>query len=419
MALGALNPVFIYFALVYHLVLMPLVVRDLLRLPQRPGFRARRDIPRPLSLGTDEAILIGLRHQGAAGLEALVADHVPAALRPSTREVHATFDTEGELVAEYVTNPPRRGSFRLSWLDVRCWRKGGFWIRQVRLAVADEAAVYPNVKAIRQYQLSARRGMPYRAGLRRSRPPGAATAFAGLRDYLPGDDIRRINWKATARRDRPVTVELEAERGQQVVILVDCGRLMTAPAGNLSKLDHSINAALLLGWLAQQQGDRVGLVAFSDRVDHFLAPARGPAQMNRLNDLLYAIRAQPVEPDFGEAFTLVSRTVTRRSLVVVLTDLLDPTASSELVSQALWLGRRHLVLVVAMADPALAAARDSEIDRSERAYEWAAAEELLAARRRSFEALRRGGVMSLDVAAGELSPALVERYLELKERALL
>ena len=94
-------------------------------------------------------------------------------------------------------------------------------------------------------------------------------------------------------------------------------------------------------------------------------------------------------------------------------------ASGELVSQALWLGRRHLVLVVAMSDPALAAARDSEIDRSERAYEWAAAEELLTARRRSFEALRRGGVMSLDVAAGELSPALVERYLELKERALL
>lgn len=398
---------------------MPLTVRDLLRLPRRNGFSARRDIPRPLSLGTDEAILIGLRHPAAAGLEVLLADHVPAALRPSVREVSARFDSGGALVAEYLTNPPRRGSFRLPALDIRCWRKGGFWIRQVRLPVADEAAVYPNVKAIRQYQLSARRGMPYRPGLRRSRPPGAATAFAGLRDYLPGDDIRRINWKATARKDQPVTVELEAERGQQVVILLDCGRLMTATAGNLTKLDHAINAALLLGWLAQQQGDRVGLVAFSDRVDHFLTPARGAVQIKRLNDLLYAIRAQAVEPDFGEAFTLVSRRVTRRSLIVVLTDLLDPTASGELVSQALWLGRRHLVLVVAMADPALTAARDAEINSSERAYEWAAAEELLAARRRSFEALRRGGVMSLDVAAEELSPALVERYLELKERALL
>jgi len=406
-------------AVLFNAALLVLATRDLLKLPRRPGFSARRDIPQPLSLGTEETILVAVRHADAAGLEALLADHVPAALRPAVREVAARFDVRGELLAEYATNPPRRGSFQLPALDIRCWRRGGFWIRQVRLPVADEAAVFPNVKAIRQYQLSARRGMPFRPGLRRARRPGAATAFAGLRDYLPGDDIRRINWKATARRDQPVAVDLEAERGQQVMILLDCGRLMTAEAGNLSKLDHAINAALLLGWLAQQQGDRVGLVAFSDQVDQYLPPARGAVQVNRLNDLLYAVRAQPVEPDFGEAFTLVSRRITRRSLVVVLTDILDPTASAELVNQALWLGRRHLVLVVAMADPALARARDAAIDTSERAYEWAAAEELLSSRRRSFEALRRGGVMGLDVAAAEMSPALVERYLELKERALL
>jgi uncharacterized protein (DUF58 family) len=261
--------------------------------------------------------------------------------------------------------------------------------------------------------------MPFRPGQRRSRPPGAATAFAGLRDYIPGDDPRRINWKATARRDQPVTVELEAERGQQVMILLDCGRLMTARAGALSKLDHAVNAALLLGWLAQQQGDRVGLVTFTDQVDSFLAPQRGPTQVNRLSEALYGVRAQFVEPDFGEAFALLARRVGRRSLVVVLTDVLDPGASRELVAQALWLSRRHLVLVVAMEDPALVAARDAPIDRSTRAYEWAAAEELLASRRQSFELLRRGGVLGLDVPAGTLSPALVERYLELKERALL
>jgi len=255
--------------------------------------------------------------------------------------------------------------------------------------------------------------------LRRPSGSRAATAFAGLRDYLPGDDPRRIHWKATARRDQPVTTEVEAERGQQVMILLDCGRLMTAPAGNLTKLDHAVNAALLLGWLAQQQGDRVGLVAFTDQVDSFLAPQRSPAQVSRLSGALYGIRAQFVEPDFIEAFSAVARRVSRRSLVVVLTDVLDPGASRDLVSQALWLSGRHLVLVVAMEDPALIAARDAPIDRSARAYEWAAAEELLAARRHSFEALRRGGVLGLDVPAGKLSPALVERYLELKERALL
>ena len=406
-------------AVAYSLILLFLLVRDAATLPGRRGWEATRDVPNPLSLGAEQEILVGLRNPLAAGLEVILADHVPASLAPGRREVRGRLDGRGEWIIGYTVRPPHRGAFQFGPIEIRTWRRHGWWMRQLRLPAQQPAAVYPDVLAIRQYQLTLRRGMPYRPGQRRSRPPGAATAFAGLRDYLPGDDPRRIHWKATARRDQPVTTEVEAERGQQVMILLDCGRLMTAPAGNLSKLDHAVNAALLLGWLAQQQGDRVGLVAFTDRVDSFLAPQRSSAQVTRLSGALYKVRAQFVEPDFGEAFSLVARRVSRRSLVVVLTDVLDPNASRDLVAQALWLSSRHLVLVVAMEDPALIEARDAPIDRSARAYEWAAAEELLTARRQSFEALRRGGVLGLDVPAGKLSPALVERYLELKEPALL
>jgi uncharacterized protein (DUF58 family) len=418
-ALAQLGPWLWLPAIAYNAALVVLAVRDAATLPTRRGWEATRDLPAPLSLGAHQEVLVGSRNRRAAGLEGALADHVPTVLNPDRREVRGTFDERGEWIAIYQVNPAQRGAFEFGPVDLRVWRRRGWWARQVRLPRPQGAAVYPNVLAIRQYQLTLRRGMPFRPGQRRSRPPGAATAFAGLRDYIPGDDPRRINWKATARRDQPVTVELEAERGQQVMILLDCGRLMTARAGNMSKLDHAINAALLLGWLAQQQGDRVGLVAFTDQVDSFLAPQRGPTQVNRLSEALYGVQAQFVEPDFGEAFALLARRVSRRSLVVVLTDVLDPSASHELVAQALWLARRHLVLVVAMEDPALISARDAPIDRSTRAYEWAAAEELLASRRQSFEALRRGGVLGLDVPAGTLSPALVERYLELKERALL
>ncbi|HLQ60703.1 MAG TPA: DUF58 domain-containing protein, partial [Candidatus Acidoferrales bacterium] len=276
-----------------------------------------------------------------------------------------------------------------------------------------------NVLAIRRFQLSLRRGLRALAGLRRARPPGASTAFAGLRDYVPGDDLRRISWSATARRDRPVTIEVEAERGQQVLLALDCGRLMTAPAGELTKLDHAVNAALLLAWVAQTQGDRVGLLTFSDRVRSFRAPERGAGQVGRLNQLLYDVDAEYVEPDYAAAFLFLAYRLRRRSLVVVLTDVLDPGASRELVAHALRLSGRHLVLVVAVSDPEVVAARETPLDRPERAYEWAAAEELLAARRQSFDLLQRGGVLGLDVPAGQLSPYLVERYLELKERALL
>jgi uncharacterized protein (DUF58 family) len=216
-----------------------------------------------------------------------------------------------------------------------------------------------------------------------------------------------------------VVIEVEAERGQQVMIALDCGRLMTAPAGELDKLDHAVNAALMLAWVAQAYGDRVGLMTFDDRVTGFIKPERGSSQIRRLTEALYAIKADYVEPDFGHAFTHLALRLGRRSMVVVLTDVQDPEASKELVAHCLRLAARHLVLVVAMSDPAVMMARDQSITSSARAYEWAAAEEFVASRRESFELLRRGGVLGLDVVAGSLSPALVERYLELKERALL
>jgi uncharacterized protein (DUF58 family) len=414
-----IHPVFWIVVGAYYLALLWLAASDAARLPPASGFAASRVLPEPFSLGELQAVQLLVAHARAAGLPAEVADHVPAELRPDQRVIVGRFDQEGLLTVEYQVEPPHRGRYQFGQVDVRCWRPGGWLVRQVRIKADEPAAVYPDVLAIRRYDLTLRRGMRIMIGLRRARPPGATTAFAGLREYLAGDDVRRISWKATARRDSPVTMEVEAERGQQAIIAIDCGRLMTAPAGLLTKLDHSINAALLLAWVAQNHGDRVGVMTFTDAVRRFLPPQRGPAQVSVINKLLYDIKAEYSEPDFAEAFSYLALRVSRRSLIVVLTDVLDPEASRDLVGHAIRLSRRHLVMVVAMSDPEVLAARNLPIADVGRAYEWAAAEELLSARRASFEQLRKGGVLGLDVEAGRLSPSLVERYLELKERALL
>jgi len=413
------SPVLGLVAIVYHVGLVMLAARDLALLPGRSGYLVSRKTPEPFSLGEQEDVTIAIENPAAAGLLARIADHAPAELKPHPRELDSRFDAAGHLQVTYRTFSPRRGAYRFGPVDLRVWRDGGWWRRQVRLPFPAEVAVFPNVVAIKRIQLTLRRGLRAMAGLRRARPPGASTAFAGLRDYVRGDDMRRVSWTATARRDRPVVVEVEAERGQQVMIAIDCGRLMTAPAGNLDKLDHAVNAALMLAWVAQEYGDRVGLMTFDDHVTGFIKPERGSTQLRRLTEALYAIKAGYVEPDFGHAMTHLALRVGRRSMIVVLTDVQDREASKELVAHCLRLAGKHLVLVVAMSDPAVLAARDAPIATSARAYEWAAAEEFVASRRESFELLRRGGVLGLDVVAGSLSPALVERYLELKERALL
>jgi uncharacterized protein (DUF58 family) len=421
-ALGLL-PIFLpaawFVVVAYAAAVIALAVIEAARLPGAGGLSATRSLPRPLSLGAREAVHIDLDHPAAAGLLVDLADHAPSGLAPAPRALTGAFDAGGRMRAEYHVRPPHRGAYRFGRVDVRWRRRRGFWARQAAVDIADTVAVYPSVLAVREYELRLRRGMLALPGIRRAKPPGATTAFSGLRDYVRGDELRRISWKATARADRPVTTVVEAERGQQAVIVVDCARLMTAPAGELTKLDHAVNAALLLAWVAQSQGDRVGLMTFSDGVRSYLSPQRGTAQVSRISEALYDVPAEYSEPDFGEALAFLSARLNRRSLVTILTDVLDPEASSELVGHVLKLSSRHLVLVVAMSDPEVLAARDSPIQESRDAYRWAAAEELLAARRRSFEIMRRGGVLGLDVPAGELSPRLVERYLEMKERALL
>lgn len=403
----------------YNAGVVALAVLDAARLPRARRLAVARELSRPLSLGVEQQVRLELHRPGAAGLLVEVADHAPAGLFPTPRVLAGVLDSHDRLAVGYTVRPPHRGAYRFGQVDVRWRRPRGLWVRQASAQVGETVAVYPNVLAVREYELRLRRGMRALSGFRRAQPPGATTAFAGLRDYVSGDELRRISWKATARADKPVTTVVEAERGQQAVIAIDCARLMTAPAGELTKLDHAVNAALLLAWVAQSQGDRVGLLTFSDGVRGYLSPQRGSAQVSRISQALYAVPAEYTEPDFGEALAFLAGRLNRRSLVTILTDVLDPEASSELVAQVLRLSARHLVLVVAMSDPEVLAARDSPIRTSTDAYRWAAAEELLAARRRSFEILRRGGVLGLDVPAGELSPRLVERYLEMKERALL
>lgn len=400
-------------------MLVALSLRDASTLPYLSEFRAARHLPRPLSLGEREQVTMVVVAARAAGLTVEIADHVPADLAPNLRFVATAFDADGRAIANYSVEPPRRGAYAFGSVDVRSRRPGGLWWRQVRLPLAEQVAVYPNTVAVRRHELRMRRGLMPLSGARRALVRGSATSLSSLRDYFPGDDVRRISWTASARRDSPVTKELEADRGQQLIILLDTGRLMTAPAGHLTKLDHAVNAALLLAWVAQTHGDRVGLATFSDRVKNYLPPRPGQAQIRTLNEVLYRVRGEYTEPDYGSALSLVARRAGRRSLVVVLTDLLEKESSRDLVGHAVRLARRHAVLVVALTDPDLLAARDAPIVDAQGAYSWAAVEDLLAARRESFEVLHRGGVHGLQSPAGKLSPMVVERYLELKDRSLL
>jgi uncharacterized protein (DUF58 family) len=319
----------------------------------------------------------------------------------------------------YTLTPAGRGEERFGATVIRCpgpWRLG---LRQSSVGEGGTVRIDADLAAIRVYEALARRGQLAELGVRTQRRPGDGTEFERIREAVPDDPQRRINWKATARTGRLMATELIPERAQPVIICLDHGRLMGVGAGALTKLDHAINAALLLIHVALATGDRVGLFAFADQVTVTLPARPGRLQMRRFLDAVRPLRAGEVEADYDEALAQLSRWQRRRALVVIFTDVLDPDQGQALVRQCARLRRQHLPLVITVRDPALEdTARARPVDAPS-TYARAVATRLVADREQTLELLRRSGVESLDADARTLSPRLVNRYLELKRRSLL
>jgi uncharacterized protein (DUF58 family) len=302
---------------------------------------------------------------------------------------------------------------RFGDLHVRARGPLGLAFRQWRVPLARAAAVYPDLR-----NLAAATGAERaEAGRARVRHAHGGREFASLRPYHAGDDVRAVDWKATARRGAPVVREREPERDQAVWLVLDCGRLLSARlADGRTKLDHAVDAALALARAAAARGDRAGAVLFGAEVTRVVVPARGRAGLAALADALHGAEARLEASDFAAAFQAVDARQRRRGLVVVLTDLDDPDSSAPLRAGAARLARHHLVRVVAVSDSEVAEVARARPERAEEAYARAAAEQILGEQERAAVELAAAGVRVERVPARELSASVVRRYLEVKRR---
>jgi uncharacterized protein (DUF58 family) len=228
--------------------------------------------------------------------------------------------------------------------------------------------------------------------------------------------VRDVDWKATARRTRPVTRVMEAERSQTVLIGVDAGRSMAAQVDGLTKLDHAVNAALFLAFVAIRNGDRVGLVVFADGIKSYLAPAAGRAHYRKIVDALYGAKPHLTYVDYLAMFKELNVRLLKRSLLCVFTDFIDEDQAATMVDPMRRLARRHVPLCLSVKDSALQRLLATPPPDAETAFQHAVASELLMDREAMKRKVGRDGVTVVDVEASELSIAAVNKYLEVKGR---
>jgi uncharacterized protein (DUF58 family) len=408
-------------AVLYLLGLIAAAVYDATRSPAPARFRVERVNETKLSLGAENVIGIHLHDPRPSGppVRFLVRDDPPADFRLRDLLQHGTIAPRQELTLQYHVWPPHRGDYTFRDMYLQVWTAWGLLTRRRRVPLAAAVKVYPNLLDVRRYEMLARRGRLFELGLKNARRLGTGTEFERLREYMPGDDYRQMAWAATARRGKPIVVEYETERSQPIILLLDAGRLMSAPVGDLAKLDYAINTCLLLAFVATLKGDRVGLLVFADSILGYYPPRRGRAQFLSLLEALYNVQAQPVESDYALAVEYLTRRHPRRSLDIVFTDLLDRSADTGLVPHISRLAPRHLPMLVAVGDPAVTQRATALPAATDELYERTVARLLLGERREALDALDARGVITVDVPAGDLSVAVINRYLELKARGRL
>lgn len=395
--------------------LLCLALGECLILWRRALPSVERVVNSSLPLGVTSKVLLFLSCEYKGRIE--VFDGVPASLGPPEDAIEVRVKEGGRVRIEYDIKPSVRGRHRFEQVYLRIWGPLGLVARQVRVGEGEALRVVPNFQAVSQVALLAAADQMGQLGMRRLRRRGQGMEFDCLREYREGDQLRQIDWKATARHRRLIARQYEDEKNQQILLVLDCGRRMRARDGELSHFDHALNAGLMLSFVALQQGDSVAVSTFGGD-ERWIPAQRGPRGVQSIVDKLFDLEATMEPSDFSEAARKLSHLQKRRALVVFVTNLYD--ADSDELQQILGLlGQRHLVLIASLQEEAVDELRNQPIESFDQALTVAATHHFLNQRREVHRQLERSGALLLDTTPSKLSVGLVNRYLEIKRTGRL
>lgn len=392
---------------------------DLASLPRTTALEVQRQTTRVVSLRKPHRVELHVSNRSPRPQRVWLRDDLPPEVPTEPAELLVPLAPRSRVSVHYELRASQRGVLRLEHLHLRCRSRLGLWQRYLALPAAQELHVYPDLKQLAEYDLLARTNRLSLIGVRRTRRLGLENDFERLRDYTLDDNYRYIDWRATARRQKLTVKDFQTSQSQRIVLLLDCGRLMVNQSAGLSLLDHALNAALMLAYVALRRGDAVGLIAFADRVLRAVPPRGGMKQMNQLLHACFDRFPELVESRYDEAFLYLHAHVKKRSLVVLLTNVIDEVNAWQIERYLSNLSGRHLPLGVLLRDRALFAAAEQPATDDPTLFPAAAAADILLWRQQVLADLARQGALTLDVFPEELTAPLVNTYLEIKARHLL
>lgn len=410
------NPIYFWALLIWDTLLVIAFLVDWFRLPRASLLLIRREWPHSLSIGIASQVSLLITNNSELDLRVSVMDELASSPWYHLSWLNIIVPGNGTVAVKQRYIPGNRGDTLFGGVYLRY--RSAFDMAE-RWAVAElrqTVRVYPNFEHARKHSVYLARSRQIELQMRLMRLRGSGSDFESLREFREGDELRNVCWTATARRGKIVAKTFQVERSQAVWLVLDCGRLMRARSEGYSKLDHAVDAALCLSQLALYSGDRVGLLAYGRTLNQRLMPGRGSEQLRQLVEQLAVVRSEVPEADHIRAAASLLSLQKQRGLIIWITDSAETAMTPEVVDAAGRLLSRHLLIFVVIAQPEVRN-RASQAPTSPREmYETVAAQEMVFRRELLLGRLRERGALCLEVAPRQLSAAVLNQYLSVKER---
>jgi len=410
---------YVYVMLAWDAAVMCLWLADLLRLPKPEELEIRRVWHSALQLSGESRVELELMNRGGCGITAQMQDDAPQAMRDEIPTLELEVDAGSSRSAEYKICPRQRGDATFGEIFFRYQSGWGVAERWASAAMKQTIRIYPNLEESKKDTIFLIRSRQIALEKRHKHLPGHGREFESLREYRETDEWRDISWSATARRGKLISRSYQIERSQTVWLVLDAGRLLRTRVENLSKLDYAVGAALSLAQVALYSGDKVAMLAYGRRVQQRVPAGRGAQQVRSLLEALAQVKGEELEADHYRAVQTLGTVQKRRSLVVWLTDLSETATTPEVVESASRLAHKHLLLFTVIGQPELRTIAAGRPENAGEMFRTVAAQEIVQRRDVLLRGLRQQGALTLEVDAAKLSSAVVNQYLQAKERSLI
>lgn len=396
-----------------------LVIFDLFLLFKQKGIDASRNLPEKLSNGDDNPIHISVKNKYPFKVELLLIDELPFQYQKRDFDILTTLNLQQKKNIHYTLRPLQRGEYHFGNLNIYVTSPIKLAARRFQFGNNAMVPNYPSFLQLRKYMLLAFSNKIFESGLKKIRRIGHTMEFEQIKDYVIGDDIRNINWKATAKRNQLMVNQYQDEKSQPIYSVIDTGRVMKMPFEGLSLLDYAINATLVISNVAIKKQDKAGMFTFSRKVENKVLAERRPSQMNKILETLYNINTDFAESDFSRLYVDVKRSISQRSLLLLYSNFETLDALHRQLPYLQAIAKNHLLVVVFFENTELDKLTKKEAKNTREIFEKTIAEKFIYEKKLIVNELLKHGIQSILTTPENLTVNTINKYLEIKARGLL